>query len=180
MNAEGTLLMSGTTPALLMVPVEAHTSLLIAVLPLLAIVLSFLSVMRQPDVDRLRPTVARCPLFVLPHFPITTLRETSTCSFLGETALLEDATTPPERPWNLLLVEVEGLRIEALVDTGASVSVISAQLCSRLRKVRTPYSGPSLCGANGDAIRPSGYCTVRVTIDGLLHYVQCAVLTLFS
>lgn len=73
---------------------------------------------------------------------------------------------------------MEGVCIDAPVDTGASVSVISAQLSSRLRKVRTPYTGPSLRGANGDKIRPSGYCTVRVMIDGLLHHIHCAELTL--
>lgn len=92
--------------------------------------------------------------------------------------MLRETRTPPDCPSNILSVEVEGVCIDALVDTGASVSVISAQLSSRLRKVRTPYTGPSLRGANGDKIRPSGYCTVRVMIDGLLHHIQCAVLTL--
>lgn len=43
--------------------------------------------------------------------------------------------------------------------------------------MKTPYTGPSLCGANQGLIQPSGQCTVRVFIDGLLHHIQCAVLT---
>lgn len=53
-----------------------------------------------------------------------------------------------------LLVSVQGIRAEALVDTGASISIIHTDLCSRLRKVRTPYVGPSLHGANETAIKP--------------------------
>lgn len=72
---------------------------------------------------------------------------------------------------------VEGIFVNALVDTGASVSVIHADLCSRLRKVKTPYTGPSLCNANGVVLQPSAQCTVRVFIDGSRHHVPCAVLT---
>lgn len=67
--------------------------------------------------------------------------------------------------------------MEALVDTGASISVIHADLCSRLRKVKTPYGGPYLHGANNQDIRPSAYCTVRVLIGELHHSIQCAVLS---
>lgn len=87
-------------------------------------------------------------------------------------------TTPPERPSNTVRVEVEGIIIDALVDTGASISVIDGNLCSKLRKVRTPYTGPSLCSANQGAIEPTGFCTVRVFIDGIRHHIQCAVLPL--
>lgn len=78
----------------------------------------------------------------------------------------------------MLSVLVEGVCVEALVDTGASISVISADLCSRLRKVKTPYLGPSLCGANGMTIQPSGYCTVRIIIEELRHHIMCAILPL--
>lgn len=71
---------------------------------------------------------------------------------------------------------VEGERIEALVDTGASFSVISTDLCSRLRKVKTPYCGPPVRCANAAIVRPSGVCTARVFIDGILHYIQFIVL----
>lgn len=54
-------------------------------------------------------------------------------------------STWPENPLltlptrdNLLEVEVDGMPVRALVDTGATISVISAKLCSRLHKVLTP------------------------------------------
>lgn len=84
---------------------------------------------------------------------------------------------PPDRPSNMLSVLVEGVRVDALIDTGASISVISMELCARLRKVRTPYSGPSLYGANSSMIKPSGQCTVRISTGQLRHHVQCAVLS---
>lgn len=76
----------------------------------------------------------------------------------------------------MLSVFVEGIQVEALVDTGASISVIHADLCSRLRKVKTPYTGHCLRGANGNDITPLGYCTVRVLIGEVRHHIQCAVL----
>lgn len=77
----------------------------------------------------------------------------------------------------MLNVLIEGTRVEALVDTGASISIMHEDLCSRLRKVKTPYVGPALRGANEAAIKPSGYCTARVLIDGIRHHIQFAILS---
>lgn len=55
--------------------------------------------------------------------------------------------------------------------------MIIANLCSRLRKVNTPYSGPCLRGANDNDIQPTAYCTVRVSIEGIRHSIQCAVIS---
>lgn len=74
------------------------------------------------------------------------------------------------------MVIVEGVRVEALVDTGACVSIIRRDLCSRLWKVTAPYDGPTLLSAQGDTITPSAMCTTRVYIDGILHHIQFAVL----
>lgn len=63
------------------------------------------------------------------------------------------------------------------MDTGASISIIRADFCKRLRKVKTPYSGHLLRGANDTSIQPSAFCTVRVSIDGLCHHIQCAVIS---
>lgn len=64
----------------------------------------------------------------------------------------------------MLTVCVEGVWTKALIDTGAAFSVIHLALCSRLRKVATPYTGSPLRGANGTLIHPTGQCTVRVFI----------------
>lgn len=76
----------------------------------------------------------------------------------------------------MLLVIVQGVRVWALIDTGATISVMRADLCSRLRKVKTPYLGSSLIGANGAIIRPLAQCTARVFIDGIRHHITFAVL----
>lgn len=77
----------------------------------------------------------------------------------------------------MLSVFVQGVPVDALVDTGATISVIHADLCSRLRKVTTPYDGPTLVAAQGDPVRPSALCTARVLIDDILHHIQLAVLS---
>lgn len=76
----------------------------------------------------------------------------------------------------MLLVIVQGVRVWALIDTGATISVMRADLCSRLRKVKTPYLESSLIGANGAIIRPLAQCTARVFIDGIRHHITFAVL----
>lgn len=72
----------------------------------------------------------------------------------------------------MLSVFVQGVPVDALVDTGATISVIHADLCSRLRKVTTPYDGPTLVAAQGDTVRPSALCTARVVIDDIRHHIQ--------
>lgn len=50
--------------------------------------------------------------------------------------------------------------------TGAAISVTCSELCFRLRKVRVPYVGPILCGANDRLIYSTGQCIARVLITG--------------
>lgn len=76
----------------------------------------------------------------------------------------------------MLLVSVEGVRLLALINTGATISVMSADLCSRLQKVKMPYVGSSLIGANGAIIWPSAQCTARVFSDGIRHPIKFAIL----
>lgn len=76
----------------------------------------------------------------------------------------------------MLSVTIEGIPVQALVDTGATTSVLRSDLCSRLRKVRTPYVGPVLRGANNVLIQPDGQCTARVSIDGIRHHIEMIVL----
>lgn len=130
-----------------------------------------------PDVVHLRLSAGLRPPFA-PHLKLPSdTRKTESSSFLGETASHDKSSSPPQPPSNSLTVFIEGVWVDALVDTGASVSVIHADLCSRLRKVTTPYDGPALRGANGVMIRPSGFCTARVSIDGIRHHIQFAVLS---
>lgn len=84
---------------------------------------------------------------------------------------------PPTRPCNIMYMFVEGVHVEASVDTGATLSVMHSDLCRRLRKVTTPYDVPALVAAQGKTMSPSAFCTVRVSIDGIVHYIQFAVLS---
>lgn len=72
---------------------------------------------------------------------------------------------------------MEGIFLQALVDTGASISVMRKDLCARLRKVKTPYFGPPLCSANGSLITPIASCTARVLIGEDRHHIEFAVLS---
>lgn len=47
----------------------------------------------------------------------------------GETASTRQPTISPEQPLNLLVVLVEGVRVEALVDTGTAILIILRRLC---------------------------------------------------
>lgn len=59
--------------------------------------------------------------------------------FLGGNCIYRTSKNPPRHTSNMLSVSVEGILIEALVDTGASITIIRADVCKRLRKVTTPY-----------------------------------------
>lgn len=60
---------------------------------------------------------------------------------------------------------VDGHEVTALVDTGADFSIISQRLAARLRKVKTPWTGPPLRSAGGHLMEPVGKCTARIRID---------------
>lgn len=66
---------------------------------------------------------------------------------------------------NLLAVEIDGVPVNALIDTGAHISVMSAQLRSRLRKVLTPALS-HVRVADGGTSAVAGMCTARVSIAG--------------
>lgn len=80
----------------------------------------------------------------------------------------------------MVAITVEGVRTFALVDTGAAVSVIAANLCRVLRKVTTPLSGLSLHTASAQQVTPLAACTARVVIEGNLYIVEFIVLSACS
>lgn len=80
-------------------------------------------------------------------------------------------TTRPENPLftvsprpNLLDITVDGVCVQALVDTGAQISVITSDLCRRLKKVRTASPSCVVRVADGGTPPVLGTCTARVTI----------------
>lgn len=68
-------------------------------------------------------------------------------------------TLPTHR--NLIKVNVDGVPVTALIDTGAHVSVMGAQLRHRLKKVLTPAPSPVLRVADGER-RPLLACVQLV------------------
>lgn len=73
--------------------------------------------------------------------------------------------TPAARP-NLVEIFVDDVPVQALIDTGAQVSVMRSDLRSRLRKVLTPAESPAVRVANGSTTAVMGMCAARVTIAG--------------
>ena len=78
---------------------------------------------------------------------------------------------------NLIDVEVDGIPVTALVDTGAHISVMSSHIRDRLKKVLTPAPSRSVRVADGGAATVIGVCTARVTIAGHQTSVLFTVLT---
>lgn len=79
--------------------------------------------------------------------------------------------------YNNLDVVIDGYDVTALVDTGADYSVMSGELCRRLRKVTTQWDGPDIRTAGGHLVRPIGRCTARIEINGLRCPVTFVVLS---
>lgn len=64
---------------------------------------------------------------------------------------------------NLLDVQVDGVSVSALIDTGAHVSVMSADLRNRLKKILTPPTTPVVRVADGGTAPVIGMCAARVS-----------------
>lgn len=71
---------------------------------------------------------------------------------------------------------IEDLLIQALVDTGAAVSVMRYDLCRRLKKVTTPCTGLVLQTAGKQNLMPISRCTTRLSLGGVFHVVEFFVL----
>lgn len=67
---------------------------------------------------------------------------------------------------NLIAVEVDALPVTALIDTGAHISVMSADLRKRLKKVLTPAESRFVRVADGGTAAVLGMCAARVSVAG--------------
>lgn len=74
-------------------------------------------------------------------------------------------------------IVIDGFHVQALVDTGAAVSVIRADLCNRLRKVTTPFVGRPFRAVGAQNIVPTGVCTARIIIQEICYCVELVVLS---
>lgn len=74
---------------------------------------------------------------------------------------------------NFLKIDIDGHNINALLDTGATVSVISWSLCLKLKKVLTPTTGSALQGAGRSRLHHWG-----CALPGSQSAVPCSQLLL--
>jgi hypothetical protein len=67
----------------------------------------------------------------------------------------------------LLPIVVNHIPVNALVDSGSDVSIISSSFCRKLRCVVTPWSGSTFRGADACVFskQPIGQCTIRFKIE---------------
>ena len=83
-------------------------------------------------------------------------------------------TIPTRR--NTLQILVVDVTVTALIDTGAQISVMSAALRKKLRKVLTPPVQCAVIVADGSTSTVLGMCTSRVCIAGRQTIVLFTVL----
>lgn len=71
--------------------------------------------------------------------------------------------------FNLLDVFIKKVRFKALVDTGASISIIREDVRKMFRLVCTPWNGGTLRSANATLLNPLGIVSVELTIQNEPH-----------
>ncbi|XP_077508039.1 uncharacterized protein LOC144119243 [Amblyomma americanum] len=125
------------------------------------------------------PVVASSPPFGLSYAPsVATPPSGKLGAAVPEARTVPSPTisSPIAAPVNILEVLVEGVPVHALIDTGAAVSIISRNLCRKLKEVTMPLSEISLRTASADPIRPLAACTARLIIQGLSYTIEFFVL----
>lgn len=98
----------------------------------------------------------------------------------GEATAINFVMPPVDRS-NLVFTNVEcsGRVVEAIVDTGAEITIISPE-CSKLLnvKVNPEWEGPALRMGNGAIERPKGSVALEIFINKFPVYVTAAVLSI--
>ncbi|UYV67393.1 hypothetical protein LAZ67_5000448, partial [Cordylochernes scorpioides] len=85
----------------------------------------------------------------------------------------------PRRPQlkeNYIDIKIEGKMTRALVDSGASYSVISERFRLKLRKIMFAETDVTLRVANGKMVRPKGRCTLKLDLNGLQESFEFVVM----
>ena len=79
---------------------------------------------------------------------------------------------------NRIRVSIDGLSATALVDTGATISVMSVSFKDRIgRKVMFPcQESTRFRGVGGDVLQPVGVCAVNVLLAGTVFPTEFLVL----
>ncbi|UYV65614.1 hypothetical protein LAZ67_3004865, partial [Cordylochernes scorpioides] len=77
---------------------------------------------------------------------------------------------------NYIDIKIEGKKTRALVDSGASYSVISERFRLKLRKIMFAETDVTLRVANGKIVRPKGRCTLKLDLNGLQESFEFVVM----
>ncbi|UYV79552.1 K02A2.6-like [Cordylochernes scorpioides] len=77
---------------------------------------------------------------------------------------------------NYIDIKIEGKMTRALVDSGASYSVISERFRLKLRKIMFAETDVTLRVANGKIVRPKGRCTLKLDLNGLQESFEFVVM----
>lgn len=71
-------------------------------------------------------------------------------------------------PRNLIVILIVGLRLHALVDTGAATSIINQAICKKLCKMTTPYDRPVLRSAATTMLSPASIKGPRYPVQSVV------------
>ncbi|UYV79719.1 K02A2.6-like [Cordylochernes scorpioides] len=77
---------------------------------------------------------------------------------------------------NYINIKIEGNITSALVDSGASYSVVSERFRLKLKKIMFAETDVSLRVANGKIIKPKGRCSLKLDLNGLQENFEFIVL----
>ena len=81
---------------------------------------------------------------------------------------------------NLVFAEVYccGLKVKALIDTGAGITVVSPLFCSKLKLNYFTWDGPTILYVNGKRVVPEGQVELEISIRHKEFKIKAAVLDL--
>ena len=73
-------------------------------------------------------------------------------------------------------VYVDKLKIDAVIDTGAGVSIISPGLVEKMNKLVFPYDGPAVSMANGNKSLPTGKIKLEIKFDSTVINIDALIM----
>ncbi|UYV69229.1 DDI2 [Cordylochernes scorpioides] len=116
---------------------------------------------RRHDTNEWRTTEVASP------FPSGKLEDESYFGVKAANFINPPLSTTLELKENYIDIKIEGKMMRALVDSGASYSVISERFRLKLRKIMFAETDVTLRVANGKIVRPKGRCTLKLDLNGL-------------
>ncbi|UYV65326.1 hypothetical protein LAZ67_3003950, partial [Cordylochernes scorpioides] len=126
------------------------------------------------DTNEWRPRKKTQP--VASPFPSGKLEDASYFGGKAAKFINPPLSTTLELKENYIDIKIEGKMTRALVDSGASYSVISERFRLKLRKKMFAETDVTLRVANGKIVRPKGRCTLKLDLNGLQESFEFVVM----